>query len=308
VRQACFLLLGLALSASLSAGQTVLFDDFEQGVQGDIWKKWPEATETLQTDASVNHTPDGTKSARAVEADPHGYASYADFGATPGMVRAETWIYDEFQDDGTVFARPVSIMLALVGAAPDPVQYTDYLQLGVVSWYSGGFSREYMIRTKYNDDNHLGYIPTGVFRKQGWTKLAIEADAHRNGGAVRFYIDGQLVGTSKRACRADLQYVRLGVNFKSYDNIWYDDVLVQVDPIPPCYEPRFDADGDEDVDQEDFSFFQLCFGGAGCNACRCMNSNGDGIVDVGDLAAFEACAGGPTVPAAAACDDGLPPP
>jgi hypothetical protein len=71
----------------------------------------------------------------------------------------------------------------------------------------------------------------------GWTKLSIEADDYASGGAVRFYIDNSLVGSSFRAganggagglSQVDLRYVRIGNNRKSYENIWYDDVRVSV--------------------------------------------------------------------------------
>lgn len=291
-------------------GEVVLIDDFEQGVRGDIWKKWPEADETLKTDESANHTPAGMQSARAYEADPYGYAAYADFGATAGAVRAEVWIHDPLDDDGLDYDRPVSIMLALVGASDEPESWTDYLQFGVCAWYDDGFTSRYTVRTKYHDTSGLGYIRTQTYRKQGWTKLAIEADAHRDGGQARFYIDDQLVATSKRSCKVDLQYVRLGLNFKSYDNIWYDDVMVEVDPIPVCHTPRFDADGDSDVDQDDFGVFQRCFTGAAnafdCHMCRCMDGNVNERVDEADLVSFTACLSGPSVPAPAGCDSGLP--
>lgn len=309
--------LAVLLMVASVQGETVLFDDFEEGVRGDIWKKWPagpeEVIETLQTDSSVNHTPDGEQSARAYESDPAGYCSYADFGATAGEVVAETWVFDPFDDVGTDFDRPVSIMLALIGEAEEPDQYTDYLQLGVISWYDPqGKTQKYYARTKYNDDRGLGFIPTGVFRRQGWIHLKIVADAYVDGGAVRFYIDDQEVASSFRDGQADLQYVRLGVNFKTYDNIWYDDVKVDVDDQAACHEVRFDVDGDLDVDQEDFGTYQRCFtgpfGAYGLPACRCVDADVNGRVDLDDLAAFQNCASGPAIPANPDCDDALPPP
>ena len=89
----------------------------------------------------------------------------------------------------------------------------------------------------------------------------------------------------------------------------WDNVQVQIGP--PCYSPRFDADNDGDVDQNDFSAYQLCYTGPVKDIvdfphCRCMDANGDGHVDAGDLAAFSKCASGPMVPADPTCDDDLP--
>ncbi len=82
-----------------------------------------------------------------------------------------------------------------------------------------------------------------------------------------------------------------------------------------CSEPRFDVDGDGDVDQTDFAAVQACFtgtddpgGGFNAAVCRCMNSDGDLDIDNDDLAAFETCATGPGIAADPGCDDTLPPP
>jgi hypothetical protein len=86
----------------------------------------------------------------------------------------------------------------------------------------------------------------------------------------------------------------------------------------PCHTPRFDIDGDTDVDQEDFGLFQVCFSGqdlpADFNLCRCMNSDGtnpDSSIDVDqvDYAAFQACGvtSGPFIAANAACEPTTPP-
>lgn len=72
-----------------------------------------------------------------------------------------------------------------------------------------------------------------------------------------------------------------------------------------CKRPRFDKEGDGDVDQEDFGYFQACYSGfdtpAG-DACKCMDINEDGDVDTEDLAAFASCVSGPAIPANADCD------
>jgi hypothetical protein len=129
-------------------------------------------------------------------------------------------------------------MFALIGAGATPNGFSDYLQLGVVPFFPGG-SQTYGFRTKYNDTNGLGIINTGVARKAGFTKLAIDVDSFADGGAVRFYIDDALVGSSFRSggngglgglSQVNLQYVRIGNNSKSYENFWYDDVKVVPEP------------------------------------------------------------------------------
>jgi hypothetical protein len=145
-------------------------------------------------------------------------------------------LFEDFNNPGTNPAQPVAIMLALIGDAATPNAFTDYLQLGVVDFFPGG-SQTYGFRTRYNDATGGGFINTGVSRKAGWTKLSIEADDYSSGGAVRFFIDDALVGSSFRAganggagglSQVDLSYVRIGNNRKSYENIWYDDVRISV--------------------------------------------------------------------------------
>lgn len=302
-----FVLVNAALCAALAevaTAQPWLADDFESGLAA--WARWPEATERLQLDGA--HTHSGVAAAKAVEADPWGYASYADFGAQSGSVYAEVWVWDDLGDDGSDPDRPVSIMLALVGASADPAAWTDYQQLGVVAWYDPlGLSQKYYIRTRQRDVTQPGspYLDTGVFRKRGWTKLAIRADALSNGGLVRFYIDDAPVGTSQRTSGVDLQYVRLGVNFKSYDSIWYDDAWVG--PEPRCAEPAADVDADGDVDLSDFASFLSCFNGPGRAwppepvsqiACACLDADDDLDVDLSDFSVFLACFNGPARPPA----------
>ncbi len=73
----------------------------------------------------------------------------------------------------------------------------------------------------------------------------------------------------------------------------------------PCHEPFADADGDLDVDQDDFGAFQRCTTGGGGDPiptdpfyeCTCFDrAPPTGQIDNADLEAFEACATGPSVP------------
>jgi hypothetical protein len=303
----------LLAAPSLLRAQVNFTDDFDpSGVDTAIWHKWPEAgaDESLWTSNAQNYTPGGMYSAMAIEADPFGYVGYADFGSTADPIYAEVWVFDTLDDDGMNVDRPVSCMLALIGAAASPPDYTDYLQLGVVAWYTHGLSHNYAIRTKYRDLHGGGFIDTGVARKPGWTKLAIAAESPANGGQVRFYIDDRLVGMSRRV-GVNLQYIRLGVNFKSYDYFWYDDVVVS-SVLPPDV-PRFDADGDGDVDSGDYGAFQACWTGPGngpfdISKCWRMDIDENGDVDTADLDGFNRCMSGPAVVADPACDDGPLPP
>ena len=70
--------------------------------------------------------------------------------------------------------------------------------------------------------------------------------------------------------------------------------------------PRFDADGDGDVDMSDFGAWQRCYSGPGVPyACGCewADGDGDGDVDADDFALFAACFSGPAVPADPACHE-----
>lgn len=304
--------MGLVVIALSSAawGALPFVEDFEpNGVDHGIWSKWPEGDEIPFSDSSKNHTadPEATWSARAEEADPWGYVMYADFGGTTGAIYAEVWVYDQMSNDGLTYEYPVSNMLALVAGTPvgsGGWNYSEYLQLGVIAWYDpDGLSETYSIRTKHRDLAGGTARDTGVPRKLGWTKLGIAVDAVADGGQVRFYIDDVLVAVSERTGVA-IPYVRLGVNFKSHQYFWYDDVLV-TDLLPPD-EVRFDTDGDLDVDQDDFAVMQLCHTGASGSyefaSCWRMDVDDDGLIDADDVEAFELCASGPGVAAIPSCD------
>jgi len=76
-----------------------------------------------------------------------------------------------------------------------------------------------------------------------------------------------------------------------------------------CNDPFADADGDGDVDQDDFAVFQTCFTGSGGGVpegCNCFDKDplgGDGDIDSLDFGVFENCASGPAIPADPGCDD-----
>lgn len=226
----------VALVSAAPASAYIFSDDFEPSVDGSVWHPWTTGGIDNLVTTDTSHSLSPTHAARVHASDPAAWNGWADFGAQSGPLRSDVYLFEDFSNPGTNPAQPVAIMLALMGDAALPNNFTDYLQLGVVDFFPGG-SQTYGFRTRYNDATGGGIIGTGVTRKAGWTKLSIEADDYSSGGAVRFYIDDALVGSSFRAganggagglSQVDLRYVRIGNNRKSYENIWYDDVRVAV--------------------------------------------------------------------------------
>jgi hypothetical protein len=219
-------------------GAIPLFDDFENGVGGDIvYAPWgnvsgdpssPNGINNLVTTATNEHSVSGIRSARVFASDPAAWNGYTDFGATAGRVHAEVWLFEDFSNPGTDPNQPVTNMLSLYGdsGTNNPNAFTDFLQLGVVPFYPAG-STGYGWRTLQDGINNAS---PATARKQGWTKLEIDAAALADGGQVNFYIDDILVGTGSRAPGVNLRWVRLGNNSKSYENFWYDDLSVVPEP------------------------------------------------------------------------------
>ena len=237
----------VALSAAAQSWALPFSDTFNTGVSGSVWTKWTGANDNLLTgDGSHNHTPGGGQAARAHASDPAQWNGYADFGTTPvpagQFLRADVYLFEDFNNNGTNSAQPVTNMLALIGDTGGAVGFgTDYLQVGVVPFWPGG-SQTYGFRTRYNDQpGGGGIINSGISRKPGWTKLSIEADPYSIGGAARFFVDDILIGSSFRSggnggafglSQTNLRWVRLGNNSKTYENFWYDDVSVNLVPEP----------------------------------------------------------------------------
>lgn len=127
-----------------------------------------------------------------------------------------------------------------------------------------------------------------------WQHVVIERDVTTATGNIEF----RLLLHDKHA----------GPQAVAWDNI-------SLSIVTPCHEPRFDLDGDLDVDQVDFGLFQVCITGVDDPAgifdpegCRCMNTDGDLDIDQSDFGAFQLCISGPTLAADPTCDDALPPP
>jgi hypothetical protein len=115
------------------------------------------------------------------------------------------------------------------------------------------------------------------------------------GGIAPFLVTGPVDAPT------DLTQVTVNGQVKSYQCLTVN--------LGLCNQPRFDADGDGDVDQEDFAVYQRCYTGitpnAVTNACRCFDwdlTTSDGFIDLADYAAFQRCVSGPYVPANPTCD------
>jgi hypothetical protein len=233
------------LHAATASAVPNFSDTFEPptGVSGAVWTPWSPAAPAginnlVITSSSHNITPGGSQSAQANASDPAAWNGYADFGAYDGYIQSSVYVFEDLSNPGSG-DQPVTNMFALLGdSGTGPGAFTDYLQLGVVPFFPGG-TTTYGFRTRYNDATGSGIIDTGVARKAGWTKLGIEVDPLSAGGAVRFYVDDVLEGSSFRAganggagglSPVDMRWVRIGNNSKTYENFWYDDVKVVPEP------------------------------------------------------------------------------
>lgn len=86
-----------------------------------------------------------------------------------------------------------------------------------------------------------------------------------------------------------------GIQIPSDGNSPGIDPAVVAYVIKPCSTPFADADGDHDVDQNDFGFFQRCYTGSGNTPafnptdCFCFDRDHDSDVDEFDLTPFTNC-------------------
>ena len=285
---------------------------------------------------SVAHA--GAKSAQATRAQPHWYAAVREAPGLAGdrdkVIRLSGYQYEiffkqvpfppddwEFNDHDQVHG-----WITLMNE-----DETEFFGLGV---YAHKWSPPPMLdRWTYMSWGTTldGWNVTTVHRAEAeWRHLEIVVKPYTGSvGDVEFYIDSVLVGQGRRQPGEDCRGVavtRIGMGANpthiaedyianSYETYQYDEIQVTVESAPlPCANPdlRFDADGDGDVDQDDFAVLQACYTGASgtyaCPTCRCLNADTDSDIDSDDLEAFEQCASGPDVPAEVTCDDALPPP
>ncbi len=263
---------GLLLAGPVEA-QTLFYDNFENGVGGDmVWAPWgntsgdshtPNGFDNLVT-TDTSHALSGMQSARAWEADPAHWNGFADFGATGAGLKATVYVYDDMNYVPPYTDLPmnqqwkipyieVRAMFSLFGdnssnALGDSITNTDYLELRTYPDLDEPGNPlpdhfTYGIKTKYNDDHGLGIIDTGVGREKSWMKFTIEADSMADGGETRFYINDALVGTSYRS-GPDLRWVMVGSTKITYENYWYDDVSV--------FNSNGDYNGDGVTDAADY--------------------------------------------------------
>ncbi len=290
----------------------------------------------LDRDPDVHH--DGAKSAKATRAQPHWYAAVHE---EPSLAaeRDKTIRLSGYQFETYFIPAPFDPSYWEC-CAHDQIHgwitlmnenETEFFAIGVYAHRESPTPPELMDRWTYMSwaTTLDGWNVTTVHRAQSeWRHLEIVLKPYSGQvGDVEFYIDGVLVGQGRRQPGADCRGVavtRIGMGANpthisedyianTYETYWYDEISLTVeDPAGlPCVNPevRFDADGDGDVDQMDFSVFQTCLAGPDgsfeCPRCRCMNADGNNTIDQNDYAAFESCASGAGILAVATCDDGL---
>ena len=298
-----------------------------------------------------DHTGNGGQAATEVPANPFAYASYHEFTAPRmAVLRLSAWIWQDAERPlCTQETWPVRGMVGLT-SAPGPMlslppgptgpnqvyPYDDYAFIGMEMAVSNDpadpVQKFYRWRTK-TDDWNLTAIPRKVdyvcHGAQTWRHVEIVIYPYTgNAGDIQFFVDGDLVAQGHRAPGTNqwgvpFQRIQIGSRFPeesdaldvrppySYEFFWFDDV--ELSTASPCRKPRFDFDGDTDVDQVDFGVFQACYTGPGdpnqaynLPECGCFDANADLDIDIEDFTAFTACFSGAAIPASVACDEGLP--
>jgi len=118
----------------------------------------------------------------------------------------------------------------------------------------------------------------------GGGSLSWAAEINNLGG---FHI-GSISGSNTTSTDYELDYFRVLLGLA------VQDATKTILPIGLCHDPFADADGDHDVDLNDFGAFQTCYtGNTGTIvdlACRCFDHNGDNHINEMDFNAFNACA------------------
>jgi hypothetical protein len=88
------------------------------------------------------------------------------------------------------------------------------------------------------------------------------------------------------------------------DGGWHVDTISIIEPsccLAICNVPFADHDGDGDVDQTDFSAWQLCAGPFSPGPCSCFDRNGNNVLDNVDFDAFLLCMTASDIPANPTC-------
>ncbi|MBP7935858.1 MAG: LamG domain-containing protein [Phycisphaerae bacterium] len=156
---------------------------------------------------------------------------------------------------------------------------------------------------------------TAQIQPNTWYHFALVYD----GTDIRWYLDGQLQGEVLAPALASPGSAAIvigndrttGTGGRGFYGL-LDKIVVSDHAIAPadfmtvgldpclgkwCNRPFADMDDDGDVDQIDFSQYQLCFAEVLVegNPCLCLDKTGDNKVDATDLAEFAKCVTGPAV-------------
>ena len=294
---------------------------------GDSWTWGPYKFETWPDKDNGGRVFSGQRSGRQPIADPYWYAIYHIF--EPPAAGKDLRLKAEFYDDAAILCDcdpwgPPSRSNFDVNAGIElgaPYRRADYVGTDKEYYFLG-------INSHQSWDHYAwataadGWVVSNVPRTQGWHRLEIVVHPYSGRLDVEFWIDQVRVAEGHRmlgpsGTGAEVSYLHLGGDpalitesnlSNTFEDGWYDEVA-----LTTCNNPRMDSDGDGDVDQVDFGYFQSCisepadpfqltnpsFDGA---ACQCADLDGDQDVDDADVAAFVDCISGPSIPADPDCD------
>jgi hypothetical protein len=131
-----------------------------------------------------------------------------------------------------------------------------------------------------------------VMSPPGWSGVMFDSSYH--------FLNGTLEQGSQTG-----QVVLLLRSASMGGGVQYENLILT---LKLCNYPPQDADGDGDVDLNDFSVFQSCFNGPNRPwgspppeypaACMCFDNDADGDVDLNNFSVFQGCFNGPNRPAA----------
>ncbi|MHC4800029.1 MAG: COG1470 family protein, partial [Planctomycetota bacterium] len=129
-----------------------------------------------------------------------------------------------------------------------------------------------------------------------------------NGGNYNYdaFLFGAKNGSSKSIMTYDwVTFTDAGIFAPGEDTVCFGADNDLIPEFVQCNIPFADADGDGDVDQNDFAQFQRCYTGLGGGLannpnydCACVDWDNDLDVDDNDFSEFQKCASGPNIPVA----------
>lgn len=207
----------------------------------------------------------------AVFNDPYGNKNTPDYPSYDGTAVYYDWpgYHNGFQNLKTVHC----FIYARGGSAPTIVHHPQDRATGLGTTVSFSVTAEGLAPISYQ-----------------WQKNGVNLTA---GGRYSGVTDATLIITNVEP--ADGAYYRCRVS-NTYGSVYSDSAQLRVSSA--------DFDGDNDVDVEDFGYFQNCLGQTGVLAppgCESADLDGDGDVDPSDLARFRSCFSGPGMPPPAGC-------